>query len=453
MKKFFAVIMCIVLGASCIGMLSGCQDRDTILKIYNWGEYMNPDVIPLFEKWYKENTGKKIKVQYSEYETNEDMFTQIYRKKKDYDLVCPSEYMLCRMAKENLLLELDEETKLAVTQNISSSVYELLDEAFDGEYMKYTVPFVWGTMGIMYNVNSAGLNDEVVSHWDVLWNSQFNNKIYMKDSVRDSYTIAMINYYKDELLSLIGDDGEGNPVYGDDYRAKLESILYEINNTEIAKAKQLLLDQKDLIRAYEVDSAKDDMLSDVNGERGYLGAFWSCDAGYIMSLSEVDSNLNLRYVVPEEGSNVWVDSFVIPKYAKNTKAANLFLQFICNYDQFNTENGNMLDTEAYDDVAFLNMDYIGSTTCVESSMQAYKEYLIWLNEAETVDELADEEGRIDDYDRAAWNNLKDAPEGFFDMYISMLFPSEEILGRCAIMRDVEEYNMALDEMWLEVRIG
>lgn len=453
MKKFLSVLLCVVIGASCVSLLGGCQNRSGILKIYNWGEYMDPDIIPIFEAWYKENTGKKIKVQYNEYETNEDMFTQIYRKKKDYDLVCPSEYMLARMAKANLLLEVDADTKKAVAQNVSASVNNLLSAAFDGDYMKYTVPFVWGTMGVLYNSKTPGLNDEAVSHWEILWNSDYNNKIYMKDSVRDSYTIAMINYYKDELLSLIETDEQGNPVYGDAYRAKLESILYQINNNEIAKAKTLLMQQKSLVRAYEVDSAKDDMLNDLNGSKGYLGVFWSCDAGYVMNLSEADANLNLRYVVPEEGSNVWVDSFVIPKYAKNTEAANLFMQFVCNYDKFNTENNCNLDTEEYADIAFLNMSYIGSTTCVESSMQAYKDYLTWLNEAETEDDLKDDEGNIDPYDRTSWNNLKNAPEEFFDMYISMLFPGDEILNRCAIMRDVEEFNSALDEMWLDVRVN
>lgn len=468
MKKTICFVICAVIAFCSAFMMAGCSARSEILKIYNWGEYMAEEVIPLFEQWYRDNTGKNIEVRYVEYETNEDMLTQIERKKKDYDLVCPSEYMLARMAKAGLLRELDETTKKAVRQNIHPQVISLLREAFREEgddndennfLDKYSVPFVWGTMGILYNVKSDGINDEIVSHWNALWNPEFKTRIYMKDSVRDSYTIAMLKEYEQQLIAAITYDSDGNAVYGDEYRALLEEIFYRMDDDKIAVAESLLKSQKKLVRAYEVDSAKDDMLGDVDGKKNLLGAFWSCDAGYIMSLSETDANLNLRYIVPQEGSNVWVDSFVIPKYARNPEAANLFLQFLCNYDQFNEENDYALDADEYDDIAFLNMDYIGSTTAVKSSMDSYREYLEWLEELTTMtdDEAMEElredgDGEINEYDYASWQNLKKAPEEFFDMYLDMLFPPDDILSRCAVMKDVEEYNAALDEMWLKVRI-
>lgn len=408
MKKLVSLFLVALMATLAVFTLTACTPREEILKVYNWGDYMSKETYTGFQSWYKEKTGKNIVVKYAEFDTNESMYVEINQKKADYDVLCPSDYMIERMISEGLLQKLNDETQKVVQGAVSDSLSTLIKGAYDPN-MEYSMPYMWGTLGIMYNRLSDGLNDEVVSEWDALWNSQFTGKIYMKDSVRDAYTVAMLRENADALNA-----AAQNGYDSEEYQTLLGSIFTGTDKAKIEIAKNSLLEQKPLLRGYEVDSAKDDMLRDVEGKKGYLGLFWSCDAGYIMNGSEDDANLNLRYIVPKEGSNVWVDGFVISKYAGNVEAANYFIQYLCDSD-----------------VAYDCMDYVGSTTGVEEAMNNYK--------ADLLSEDSD--------------MFTDAPEGFMEMYIEMMFPSAETLQRCAIMKDFGQYNSALDTMWEDVRIS
>lgn len=410
MKKLLAVLLsvCLMVGAFC---LTGCTPREEVLKVYNWGEYMSRETQEGFESWYKEKTGKNIKVKYSEFETNEEAYIAIATQKSDYDVFCPSDYMVERMKNESLLKEFNEETKQVVKQKIDPRILELSAEAFD-ENNSYAMPYLWGTIGIMYNVkNSVGQNDEVVSSWDALWNETFSKKIYMKDSVRDAYSVALLYHYRDQLKELSKDFTDYS---NEEYQKLLQSIFYEVTDESIAIAKEVLIEQKKLVKNYEVDQAKDDMIADKDGKNGLLGMFWSCDAGYVMNGDDGDTNKNLRYIVPNEGSNVWVDCWVIPKYAANESAANLFIQYLC-------------ETE----VGYDCMDYAGSTTAVKAAADEYK-----------ADIEADEDGFFNG-----------APEGFREMYMEMMFPTDEVMARCAIMKDFGEFNDKLNTMWEDVMLA
>lgn len=399
MKKkpivFLTVLFAVV---TAFGMFTGCTKREDKLIIRNWGEYMDPEVYEGFEEWYKEQTGKTVKVDYDEFSTNEDMYTQITVSNADYDLVCPSDYMAERMIENNYAQKIDTEIFDIHQEGLFYDGLMEMAVTVDPEN-EYFVPYVWGTMGIMYNTEQVS-DAEAMKSWEALWSADYSGKILMKDSVRDSYSIAQIYNKRNELKA-----ADDYAVYGEHYQALLDSIFSTANAQTIAEAKATLLAQKPLLEKYEVDDGKESMLSGQTD--AVLGLFWSCDAGYIMT---EEGGQKFMYVVPEEGSNVWVDGWIIPAGAKNAEAANWFLKYICQAD-----------------VAKQNMDWLGTSVAVKSAMEAAKSEL----EEETF------EGAVD---------------GFKEMYLEMVFPSEETLRRCKIMRDFgEEMSAALDEMWTEVR--
>ncbi len=383
-----------------VGMFSSCTKREDKLIIRNWGEYMDPEIYEGFEDWYKDQTGKTVKVDYDEFSTNEDMYTQITVSNADYDLVCPSDYMAERMIENGYAMKIDTEIFDIGQEGLFYDGLMDMATVVDPSN-EYFVPYVWGTMGIMYNAEEVtGEDVALMNSWEALWSEKFDGQILMKDSVRDSYSIAQIYNKRDQLRSAADYD-----VYGEQYQAVLDSIFSTANEQTIAEAKASLLAQKPLLEKYEVDDGKESMLSGQTD--AVLGLFWSCDAGYIMI---EEGGQKFMYVVPEEGSNVWVDGWIIPSGAKNPEAANWFLKYICQAD-----------------VAKQNMDWLGTSVAVKAAMDAAK--------VELQEEIFD-----------------GAVEGFKEMYLEMVFPSEQTLKRCKIMRDFgEDMSAALDEMWTEVR--
>ena len=418
MKKRISVLVALVaILGTLLAVFTGCaRNRENTLRIANWGEYMSEETYNGFVEWYKEKTGEDVTVDYKEFDTNENLYTWIATKHDDYDLICPSDYMLQRMIKEDLLLELDAETKEVLNAKINPTVINMVKGSYDPDF-KYTMPYVWGTLGIMFNTSSdgqAGLQNELdtYSSWTAFWNdstldSDGNGKAFMKNSVRDAYTVAMLYAKREQLKTASNNYTDYSTT---EYQNLLKQIFAEANDETVQIAKTNLLAQKKYVMNYEVDSGKDDMLLDTN--KGYFGLFWSCDAGYVMSDESANAK-RLYYTVPIEGGNVWVDGFAISKYAKNTKAANYFIQYLCEKE-----------------VGYDCMDYVGSTTAVAESAEQYK-----------ADLLANEEFFEGTYD------------GFKEMYIDMMFPSEETLKRCAIMIDFGEYNEKLDQMWMDIGLS
>lgn len=414
-KKIALVLVLVLLASMLVVVFAGCAKREETLRIYNWGEYMPEEFTESkfkeFKEWYKEKTGKNITVQYKEYDTNETMYTQIATKHVDYDLVCPSEYMAERMYKEGLLQKLDDETIAVLKSAITPSIYTMLDNNIENS-ANYFMPYLWGTMGIMFNVNSDENYDvtaaeiEKYGHWASLWDANNVNKIYMKDSVRDAYSIALLYHYTNDLVAARNTYGYTST----QYQTILDNIFSTCDDSSVDLAKNLLTQQKQYVYNYEVDSGKTDMLT--TKFTGMFGLFWSCDVGYVMnSIFEDEGTQNFYYVVPDEGSNVWTDGFAIPKYAKNTEAANLFLQWLCDAE-----------------VASACMEYCGATTGVQAGADLYKSIC-----------EADEDGFFEGtYD------------GFKEMYMDMMFPSADVLNRCGVMMDFGSYNEKLDKMWMDI---
>lgn len=448
MKKRTSIILAtVMLCLAFLPLLGGCEKREEVLKIYNWGEYMDPEVYEGFEDWYLKETGKTISVKYKEFDTNESMYTEVSVNKTDYDLVCPSDYMIERMIREKLLLPLDKEifkledaegNELTEDEAYYGNLAELVRNSFDKD-LAYSVPYVWGTFGIMYDASKVTEDEaEKMRSWDAMFSDDFKGEILMKNSIRDAYSMARI-YVSRELLA---EKSNGFTDYGDEYKKALESVFNDVNEDSIKSAMNALVKQKKNLIRYEVDDGKDDMLSGATAAR--LGFFWSCDAGYVMNDTEqeasgclkertIPGNKNLMYVVPEEGANVWVDGFVIPKTSRNPKAANYFLKYLCSarIDEDDEEWGGCL-------VAEKNMDWLGTGIAIREAMDSMREYY-----EEDEDGFFEDENGVFEGEGIA--------DGFKEMFLEMRFPSEETLARCAVMKDFGAYNFMLDGMWIDVK--
>lgn len=281
MKKLLALACMAVLGAV---SLTGCGSKNSNgeVIVYNWGEYVDPEVLKMFEK----ETG--IKVVYDEFETNETMYPKVESGASRYDLVCPSDYMIDKMLQNGLLAELNFDNIPNAKKYIGADYYEQSKE-FDPEN-KYSIPYCWGTVGILYNQTMVS---EPITSWNVLWDSQYADNILMQDSVRDAFMVALKR--------------NGN----------------SMNTTDIAEleaAKDSLIEQKPLVQAYVIDQVRDKMIS---GEAA-VGVIYSGEAIYTRR-----ENPDLVYVVPEEGTNLWIDSWVMLKNAPNKENAEKFLDFLC----------------------------------------------------------------------------------------------------------------------------
>ncbi|SDZ06638.1 spermidine/putrescine transport system substrate-binding protein [Proteiniborus ethanoligenes] len=303
MKKTLRLVLLSIVILTMVLVSSGCSKEDKIvLNVYNWGDYIDETVIEDFEKEFN------IKVNYEDFATNEEMYVKIKSGGTDYDVVFPSDYMIEKMIKEDLLLKLD-------MANIPN--YENIDDRFKNldfdPNNEYSVPYMWGTVGILYNQKIV---QEPVDSWDILWDSKYKGQILMLDSQRDSIAVAL---------------------------KKLGYSMNSRNLQELEEAKEELINQKPLLLAYVGDEVKDMMI----GEEAALAVVWSGDAVYMM-----EENEDLRYVVPKEGSNYWFDNMVIPKTSNNKKEAEMFINYMSRPD-----------------VALKNTRYIGYSTANAETMK------------------------------------------------------------------------------------
>jgi spermidine/putrescine transport system permease protein len=242
---------------------------------------MDPEVIEMFQK----ETG--IEVIYEEYETNEVMYPKVASGAISYDVLCPSEYMCQRMLEEDFLRPIDMDS-LKNKDNIGDEFWEIC-RSVDPDN-RYFVPYSWGTIGILYNKKMV---DEPVDSWSILWKEKYKGNILMQNSVRDALGIT------------------------------LKYLGYSLNSTdldELTEARDMLVRQKPLVQAYVVDQVRDKMI----GNEAALGVIYSGEA----RISQA-SNPDLEYVIPKEGSNIWVDGWVIPKNARNVENAQKWIDFMC----------------------------------------------------------------------------------------------------------------------------
>lgn len=347
-KKLIFVLSLITIFAT---FLSGCGSKksENTLTILNYGKYIDPEVIEIFE----EETG--IHVDYEEYITPENMYTKYKAGAIDYDLICTSDYMVEKLIKEGQVLEMNYDN-IPLSQNLDET-YFTFSQSFDPEN-KYTLPYFFGTVGILYNKEMV--DESKVDSWDILWDEEYEGHIIMPDSVRDAFMVA------------------------------LKRLGYSINTadeTQLREAQELLLDQKSLIYSYLVDEAQDEMIA----ENAAMAVVYSGEAGYAM-----DFNDNLAFSVPKEGSNMWIDSWFIPKTCTNQENAEKFLNFLCR-----------------EDIAMMNFDYVYYAT---PNNNVFEQLDTELQENTTI------------------------------------FPPKEILDNCEVLKSLDDDTTTLySELWLELK--
>lgn len=359
MKRFFSLLLALCLAGSCGVWASASEgeaapDRGVTLNVYNWGEYIangtdgSLDVNAEFTR----RTG--IRVNYTTFDSNESLYSKLAGGGADYDIIIPSDYMISKLIGQNMLAELD-------FANIPN--FQYIDEQFrNAEYdpeNKYSVPYTWGVVGLFYNTDYVG---EEVTSWSVLWDGRYAGKILMFDNPRDSFAIAQF---------------------------RLGQPLNTASEADWQEAAELLKQQKPLVQAYVMDQIFDKMES---GE-AWLAPYYSGDAAIL-----VDNNENIRFAVPEEGTNYFVDAVCIPATSSHKAEAEEYINFLCDPE-----------------IAGANMDYIGYST----PETAAKEYM----DEETVNS-------------------------------PIHYPDSETLSRTQVFVNLpEDTSKLVDRLWAEVKMG
>ena len=293
-------------------MLAGCsEDRDHILKIYNWADYIDEELLDEFEVWYEEQTGEPVEIIYQTFDINETMLSKIELGHEDYDVVCPSDYIIERMLANDLLLPLERDFGETpdYLDNVAPYFKEKLNEVegYGKNANDYCVGYMWGTVGLIYNPKYV--SDEEVKSWDVLKNPAYKGKVLMKDAFRDVYTSLLIALNREAL-----DAGEKD----------ISTITFDTSEESVKLVEDFLNSFKESVCGWEADFGKEQMTK----ELAWINLSWSGDAQWAID-EAADIGMELKYAVPETGSSIWFDGWVIPKYAKNVKAARYFINFMC----------------------------------------------------------------------------------------------------------------------------
>ncbi|MBR5056710.1 MAG: ABC transporter substrate-binding protein [Bacteroidales bacterium] len=305
----------LMLAAVAAVLVSCGTNREEVLKVYNWSDYIDESVLPEFEEWYKAQTGENIKVVYQTFDVNETMLSKIEKGHEDYDVVCPSDYIIERMLNSGLLKQLvfesipDEINYIALNKSpYIKGVFDEINPEINAN--DYSVAYMWGTSGIIYNTEKV--TPEEASTWDIIRNPKFSGQILIKDAPRDVYGPVLI-YLKQKELK------EGT--------VTLQDLMKDSSDESLAAVEEYLKQVKEGVLGWEADFGKDQMTKG----RGVVSLNWSGDAVWAID-EAAEVGVSLDYIVPEEGSNVWFDGWVIPKYAKNIKAATYFIDFMCRPD-------------------------------------------------------------------------------------------------------------------------
>jgi spermidine/putrescine transport system substrate-binding protein len=336
---FFGIALMISLA------LAGCSESRLVLNVYNWGDYIDESVLADFE------TETGMTVNYETFATNEDMYIKVKQGGTKYDVIVPSDYMIARLIKEDMLAKIDKE-KIPTFGYIDKRFLGLVFDPAN----EYAVPYIWGTFGILYNTKMVS---DPVKSWDIMWDPKYKKQILMLDSVRDSLAVAFLR------------------------------LGYSLNTTDtaqLARAADILIQQKPLVLAYVGDNYKDMMTQ----EEAALSMCWSGDAVVVK-----EQNEDLEYVIPREGTNLWLDCMVIPKDSEHKEEAMRFIDFMNRPE-----------------IALRNIQYLGYATPNTATFA-----------------LLDEETRTN----------------------TTLYPPDEINSRWEVFIDIGEANAEYNRVWTEIK--
>lgn len=423
-----------------LALLAGCngqnQNVDMTLRVYNWGGYIylqesptDPkDVTKQFEDYYLATYGKRIKVEYSTYDVNETAYSQVAKLGRQFDLVAPSEYMIQIMIREGLLEKYDRELDGSYTHlpyyNQFASPY--LKQIFEDLVVEsepvsdYAAGYMWGTVGIVYDPSIVDPSD--ATSWEVLYDTNYAKKATIKNSMRETYMIGVIDVYRDELLALRSQYLAGD-ITPADYNNQVGTIINRSDPATILAVETSLRALKANSYGLEVDSGKNDIAS---GKIG-MQVSWSGDAVYSMDLVEQSSNKELEFIVPHEGGNIWFDGWVMPK-GSQTRLAQEFVNFVSNPE-----------------IAILNMDYIGYTSFIAGQ--------------DVLDRVHSMEDVTGGYELDLSYFFEGTVDPSADMVVTTVmnrqlhtqYPDLETIHRTAVMRDFGPDTPAIVELWSRIR--
>lgn len=390
MKKIIPALAAVMMTLACT------EDRSQILKVYNWADYIDEELIGEFETWYEEQTGEKVTVVYQTFDINETMLSKIELGHEDYDLACPSDYIIERMLSNDLLIPIDKDfgDTPNYIDNVSPYIVEELFNQIEGNGKNandYSVGYMWGTTGLLYN--REFVSDEDVNTWDVLRRPEYAGKILVKDAFRDVYTSLLISFNMESI-----ERGEKN----------IQTIGFDASEESIAKVEEYLRSFKDGVAGWEADFGKDQMTKGL----AWINLSWSGDAQWAMD-EAAEVGVDLNYSIPYSGSTVWFDGWVIPKYARNIKAASYFINFLCM-----PEN------------AVRNMDAIG--------------YVSAIGGQEVLEAMIDEES-FEPIDVSYFFG----EEADSVCVNPVLYPDRKVMERCGMMHDVGTEDLL--KMWSRIK--
>ena len=425
MKKMIYSLWAIV--ALCLAFAAtSCNSdakRKQILKVYNWGDYIDEDLLPEFEAWYEEQTGEKVEVIYQTFDINEVMLAKIENGEADFDVVCPSEYIIERMMRNKLLLPiLTPEFEAEIDARginyfhcVSPYIREqfALLEAPEGvDPNDYSVGYMWGTTGILFN--ERYVTAEEASSWALMFDKRLKDKIFVKDAFRDVYSPMLIyaRTLEARAAGLLREDE-----YLD--LNTIRELMYDSSDGSIALVESYLKRMKELVAGWEADFGKEMMTQ----EKAWINLMWSGDAVWAID-EATEVGVDLGYVVPKEGSIVWFDGWVIPKYARNVRAARYFIDYMCMPENAirNMEATGYVSVVATDEV-FAELENIGCGNMEVCDLS----YL-----------FVDEEGT--------------PIEGSDSVLVDpVLYPDRTVIDRCGVMHDSGDRTDKMLEMWSRVK--
>ena len=455
-KRIFCAVSLLCLCLPMLLPLAGCSSSENVqtLRVYNWEDYISTsddegESIDLIAKFEEENPG--VRVEYSTFGTNENMYNELKIGGGGYDLVCPSDYMIMKMIAEDMCEPFTEEflQESHYAQYASPYIRELFDRNYaevNGEkryWSEYSVPYMWGTMGYVYNPELVDPHD--MESWAGIWKEANAGKSTIKDSVRDSYFLGVAYVYREELAALAQQYGvtDLSSENYTEYNDQLTEIMNRTDEQTLDAVKDALLTLKENLYGFEVDSGKQDI---VTGKIS-INFAWSGDAVTAMNdaepqldeeTGELKQGVYLNYAVPEECSNIWFDGWVMPKGA-NVELAQKFIDFLSD-----PEN------------AVANMNFIGYTSAIAGDA-VFDEMLDWYDESEDADpdDLVAYDlnyffagtGEDENRDYTIYVTQENV-----NRQISAQYPNEAIVARSAVMRFFDdETNAAVNELWEEVK--
>ncbi len=397
MKRWMNWVFVCLAVAVCSGCYNASEDRQAILKVYNWADYIGEGVLEDFQQYYKEQTGEDIRIVYQTFDINEIMLTKIEKGHEDFDVVCPSEYIIERMLRKDLLLPID--TVFAHSPNYMKLVAPFIRKQIDklgtpeNPASRYAVCYMWGTAGLLYNTKYVSRED--MDTWGVLWDKRFAGKILMKDAYRDSYGTALLYANRHRLA-------EGKVTVAD--------LMNDYSPEAMDTVEKYLKLLKPNVAGWEADFGKEMMTK----EKAWINMTWSGDAQWAIEEAKA-VGVDLDYTIPREGSNVWYDGWVIPKYAKNRKAASYFINFLCRPD-----------------IALRNMEENG--------------YVSSIGAPEILE--ACEDSTLEEYIDASYFF---GPEATHVKLRNTQYPDRSVISRCEMIRDFGDQTVKVLEIWSRVK--